>query len=466
MRHDALLTGYNVHPESDRALMLEAVGVREIEDLFAQIPATVRLQRALNLPEPLTEWELEKRFGELAAKNATTRTHLSFLGGGAYEHYIPATVDAMASRGEYLTAYTPYQPEMSQGLLRVLHDFQRMVQALLGLPATNCSVYDGATALAEAAWMACCIKGVDHLAVSEAIWPQYRNVLETYMKGREVSIAWVKSVPATGEVDLDHLRDILLDRNAAAFLVQTPNQFGVIEPLRQISSLCREHVTLSNVSVYPMTLGCLESPGKLGADIVTAEAQSLGIPLAAGGPYMGLIATHEEYEKYLPGRIVGDCIDLKGEPALALIKEEREQHVSRDKATSHICSNQALMALRASVYLSTLGEEGFRKVSGLCAIKAHELADALCRIPGVRLAFSGKFFNEFLLEVPVSPSALLSGLRESGIFGGINVAEWNPETPWRSHLLIAVTELRSRSELARMASAFESVVTELKRNGE
>lgn len=456
MKPNPLFAGYNVHTGADRAAMLEACGVSNIEDIFSQIPASIRLQRPLNLPGPLTEWDLQKKLKALAARNENTQTHLSLLGGGAYEHYIPAVIPAIANRGEYLTAYTPYQPEMAQGLLRFLHDFQIMTGKLLGLPATNCSVYDGATGLAEAAWMAVSIRQVFHLAVAETLWPEYREVLETYMRGRGVKLSWIPAEARSGELCLDSLRDVLAKAPAAAVLLQTPNRFGVIESVRRISALAHEYEALSVVSCYPTAIGCLESPGAQGADIVTCEAQSLGLTLNAGGPYLGLMATTQEYEKYLPGRIVGECCDLKGEPALALVKEEREQHVSRDKATSHICSNQALQALRCSMYLALMGEEGFKNVAKLCAAKAHYLCDGLCRLPGVKRAKTGSYFNEFLLEIPGKAAPLLEKLRARGIFGGIDFSKW--DSAYAHHLLVAVTEVRSKQELDRVVGEFEAAL--------
>lgn len=456
MRTPEELAGYNPHTAADRADMLKSMGLGSVEDLFSQIPAAIRLRRPLNLPEPLNEWELQKRLRRLAGKNQTVLTHLSFLGGGAYEHFIPAVVPAIASRGEYLTAYTPYQPEMSQGLLRMLHDFQRVMGRLLGLPKVNCSVYDGATALAEAAWMCCSIRGARRIAVSEAIWPQWRSVLQTYMEGRGVELRWIPADGASGETSGEALARELKKEKYAGFLFQTPNQFGVVEPAKALIEISHRGETLVQASCNPMMLGCLKSPGELGADIVSCEAQPLGLALNAGGPYLGVMATRDEFQKYLPGRIVGECADLKGEPALALVMEEREQHVSRDKATSHICSNQALMALRALLYLSVLGEQGFRRVAELNAEKAHYLSDRLCRIPGVRLAKTGRFFNEFLLELPVDPGRFLAAMREQGIFGGIDFGGINSAYP--KHLLVAVTEIRNKAELDRMGDVFAETV--------
>jgi len=444
--------GYNVHCPADRARMLEAIGLGSIDGLFSQIPEDLRLKRLLDLPPPLSEWELEKHVRGLASQNSTTLTHLSLLGGGAYEHHVPAVVSEIASRGEFLTAYTPYQPEISQGLLRVLHDFQRLMGQLLGLPKANSSVYDGATALAEASWMACSIRQIPRIAVAETIWPEWRSVLETYMTGRGVSIQTVPADPDSGLVAQDVLEQSLARVPVAALVIQTPNMFGVVESVRPLAAICKSHGALTSVSSYPMLLGSVQSPGEQGADIVTCEAQSLGLWLNAGGPYLGVIATRDEHEMFLPGRIVGDCEDLKGEPALALVKEKREQHVSREKATSHICSNQALMALRAVVYLATVGENGFRRLSCLNAQKAHYLCERLCSLPGVALAKSGRFFNEFLLSLPCAPARVLGALREDGIFGGIDFASLDPRYP--HHLLIAVTETKSKSELDRIVAAF------------
>ncbi len=453
------VNGYNVHTLKDRREMLDAIGLSSIDDLFSQIPSEIRLHRPLNLPPAQSEWELDKRLHALAAQNATTRTHLSLLGGGAYEHYIPAVVPTLTARGEYLTAYTPYQPEMSQGILRVLHDFQIVMGRMLGLPAVNCSVYDGATALAEAAWMACSITNRRHVVVTEALWPEYSQVLNTYMRGRNVTVSVIPTDAMTGSMDLEKLAGSLKDTPAAAVLTQTPNGYGVLEPIEHISKMCHSCGTLSNVSCYPMMLGCLKAPGKQGADIVTCEGQSLGLALNGGGPYLGVMATHEDNIKFLPGRIVGECDDLKMEKALALVKESREQHVARDKATSHICSNQALLAMRILVYLSAVGEHGFQKISRLNASKAHYICERLCELPGVRRTHTGHFFNEFLLDLPCETAPLLVTLQKQGIFGGIDFSRLYPNSDRK--LLLAVTETKSKTELDRITDVFRRAIAEL-----
>lgn len=444
-------SGYDFQPEADRRAMLDAIGVATVDDLFSAIPSAIRLQRPLNLPGPLSEWALDREFRARAARNATTRTHLSFLGGGAYDHFIPAAVDAIATRGEFLTAYTPYQPEMSQGLLQVLHDFQLLMGRVLGLPAVNCSVYDGATAMAEMAWMACVIRARRRIAVAASVLPDYRAVLATYLAGRGVDIVDVPANATSGALDLDALDGVLAAGDCAAIIVQSPNRFGVLEALGAICTTAHRHDALANVSVNPLLSGIARTPGAAGADIVCAEAQPLGIPLNAGGPYLGAVATRQEYRGFLPGRIVGEVFDLKGEPALALVHEEREQHVSRDRATSHICSNQALMALRVVLHLSLLGEQGFARVASLATTKAHAYVDRLCAHPGVTRVHDGPFFNECLIRLPVPAAPVLAHLQAEGIFGGVDWQRFDPAV--RDCLLIAVTEQHSASDLERGAAA-------------
>ncbi|WOO43658.1 aminomethyl-transferring glycine dehydrogenase subunit GcvPA [Rubellicoccus peritrichatus] len=450
-----ILTGYNVHTEEDRNQMLASMGKSTISDLFTEVPDHLRLKTPLNLPPAMSEWELERHLRALASKNATTLDHLSFLGGGAYEHYVPATVDAIASRGEFLTAYTPYQPEMAQGILRFLYDFQSVVGKLLGLPAVNCSVYDCATALAESAWMTCRITGNHRLAIAEGLWPEYRKVLEVYLKGRAVELITIPSDPKTGQIDEGALESILSEQKPGAVIHQTPNRSGVVERMSRIGELCKANDSLHVVASYPMLFGLMKNPGDCGVDIAVSEGQSLGLQLNAGGPYLGIIATREEYEMHLPGRIVGQCSDLKGEEALALVKEEREQHVARHEATSHICSNQANLALRALIYLCTVGEHGFQRIAELCTRKAHYLQSKLCELDGVKPVVSGPFFNEFLIELPRPASEVLNALREKQIFGGIPYNQLLEDAP-ENQLLIAVTETKSKADLDQAIKAFAS----------
>ena len=462
MRND-MLVGYNVHTEADRSLMLKEMGLNSVEDLLKAIDPSIRLQRPLNLPTPLPEWTLRRKLESLAQQNATTATHISYLGGGAYQHYIPETVRAIASRGEFLTAYTPYQPEMSQGILRVLYDFQQLIGRILGQPAVNCSVYDGSTAVAEASWMACLIAKRSRLLVSASLWPQSLQVLKTYLRGRKVELVPVPAEPDSGQMDIEAARQLLGEEPAAGVVVQSPNRFGVLEKIAEVSELAHSARARAVASINPLIIGCLSPPGREGADVVCCEAQPLGLELNAGGPYLGVIAARREHEEFLPGRIVGICKDLKGEPAFALVKEEREQHVARHQATSHICSNQAVLALRVSVHLSTLGELGFRRIAELNMAKAHYLEARLAKLPSVRRAKSGSFFNEFLLEIPCDVSKLLARLREKRIFGGIDCSEWESQNSQQNsqRLLIAVTELKTKTELDEYVGHFAQALRSL-----
>lgn len=450
-----LITGYNVHRPEDREAMLAEIGVRSIDELFEQIPHSIRLNRDLAVPGPMTEWNLGSLIRSLACKNSTTRTHLSFLGGGAYHHFIPATVDTICNRGELLTAYTPYQPEMSQGLLQILFEYQQLISTLFGLPSVNCSLYDGATALAEGAWMACQIRNLRRIIVAKTIWPQYMEVLLNYMKGRGVEIGYVNEDPLTGLLDKNELQAAFRSP-AATLLVQSPNAFGILEDLQSLAEIAHSHSSLFSVSTYPIALGILRAPGHQGADIVTCEGQSLGIPLNAGGPYLGILATHKKHERFLPGRLVGRLTDLRGNQAYALIKEDREQHASREKATSHICSNQAHQAMRAAVYLTTLGEKGFLEISLLNAKKARYFKEKLVAIQGVSLARRGPFFNEFALNLPCSSLLVLKTLETQGIFGGISLG--------KNGLLVNVTELHSRDQLDKAAQIFEFSIADILKN--
>lgn len=451
-----MLSGYNVHREEDRVSMLETIGLSSIDELFAAIPAPLRMKRQLALPIPLSEWDLERNIRSLAARNHTTRTHLSFLGGGMYEHYIPAAVDALITRGEYLTAYTPYQPEMSQGLLQALWEYQQSMSAIAGLPLVNCSGYDGATSFADSAWVACQVTGRKVIAIGQSVWPQYREVLETFLTARGVRILEVTADPVTGQVDEENLRNSIRSGEVGGFLFQSPNAFGVMEDMASLASLCREKNVISSVSFHPFLSGLFKTPGEAGIDIATCEGQPLGIPLSAGGATLGVFATHKKFRSHLPGRLVGTVADIHGRPAYALIYEDREQHVARERATSNICSNQALHAIRALLYLSLLGEGGFREVARLNAVKAHYLAAKLCDIPGVRLTYAGPFFNEFLLDLPMCSATIVKRMLQRQIFAGIDYSSCDLQSEQR--LLVAVTEVRSRVDLDVFAGALREAI--------
>jgi glycine dehydrogenase subunit 1 len=437
--------GHNVHVGSDVLAMLETMGLRSVEQLFDDIPAAVRLQRELALPAALSEWELQRDVHAMAALNGTSHTHACFLGAGAYDHYIPAVVDAIVSRGEFLTAYTPYQPEMSQGLLQALFEFQVLVGRLLGRECVNCSVYDGATALAEACWMMCSASGRRRVVIPQALFAEYGAVLETYLVPRGVTLVRVPADERTGLTGAGAIDALLAQGGIAGVVLQSPNAFGVIEDVAAIAAVCKRSSALLCVSVNPMLCGWLEAPGQLGADIVTCEGQPLGLPLSSGGPYVGIIACAKPLERYLPGRLVGRVHDLNGRLGYALVKEDREQHVARDKATSHICSNQALNAIRVAVYLACLGEANFMRLAQANATNAASLRKQLVALPGVKPLRTGVHFNEFALALPVESALFCRRMSERGLLAGVPIAR-----SLAGHdrgLLVAVTEKHSAADI-------------------
>lgn len=458
MKTAATIHGYNTHRPEDKQAMLDDIGVASVDALFDAVPKSLRLARPLNVPEALTEWQLERHMHELAEKNATVKTHNSFLGGGAYDHYIPAVVDAIVNRGEFLTSYTPYQPEISQGLLQALHEYQQSLAVITGLPVVNGSCYDGATAFADSAWACCLISGKHaraELVVSAAIWPEYREVLDSYMDGRAVVRHTMPFDNKTGKIDGKKLDEMLAKVKPAGFLFQSPNAFGVVEDVEAIAKACARHGVISSCSFNPLAAGLFHSPGECGIDIVTCDGQPLGIPLSAGGPSLGVFATKREYRAYVPGRLIGKVTDINGNLAYALVYEDREQHVARERATSNICSNQALNALRAVIYLTSLGRQGFAKIATLNTRKAHYLAEKLAGIKGVTLAFDGAYFNEFIITLPKPASEVLAQLEKRRIFGGI---DYSGKFGLQSALLICATEKKTRADMDAFADALGEVL--------
>lgn len=441
--------GYNVHTPNDIRELLSAMGLTSVAQLFADIPNEVLLNRELDLPATLSEWELVRDVRVMAALNSSSLTHKCFLGGGAYEHYVPAVVDAIVSRGEFLTAYTPYQPEMSQGLLQALFEFQALVGRLLGLECVNCSVYDGATALAESCWMMCCATGKRHILVPQTLWSEYSEVLSTYLVPRGVSIETVKADLDTGLIDIAAVDTMLSRGDAAGVVLQSPNAMGIIEDVAAMANLSQKHQVRLSVCVNPLLCGWLEAPGSLGADIVVCEGQPLGLPLNAGGPYIGIIACTKPLERYLPGRLVGRVHDLNGKLGYALIKEDREQHVARDKATSHICSNQALNAIRVVLYLASLGEANFMRIAHANAAGARELQRMLLLLPGIKSLRNGVPFNEFSVELPIDSRVFCERMQVRGIFAGLPIESSLAGNAFG--LLVAVTETKNRDDLEAYA---------------
>ncbi len=448
--------GYVPNTEKDKKEMLRLIGVDEIEKLLKDIPEEIRLKKELSLPSPLSEIELKKEMLILSEKNADLLHYTSFLGAGAYDHYIPSVVEHMASRSEFYTAYTPYQAEASQGMLQSIYEFQSMICELTGMEAANASMYDGASATAEAAMMALRITKKREVLVSSALHPNYRMVLKTYLQGIGITI---KELPyKDGITDADAISSSISD-NTAAVIIQQPNFFGCIEELSAINTITHKFGALFIVSVDPISMGILKLPGELGADIVVGEGQSLGNSLSFGGPYLGFFATKKEYIRQMPGRLAGATADTQGKRGYCLTLQTREQHIKRERATSNICTNQALCAFAATVYLSVIGKEGLKKVAELCLQKAHYAQKEITKIKGFSSPYSAPFFKEFVIKTPVSAERIFKGLLKENIIGGIDLGNYYPEL--KDHLLICVTEKRTREEIDRLVSK----MTEMAKHG-
>ena len=429
--------------------MLKSLGLEKMDDLFQSIPASVP-QHAPNLPAPCSEAEVLQEALRLSQKNLGTDRYLSFLGAGAYDHYIPSAVGHLIGRSEFYTAYTPYQPELSQGTLQSIYEFQTMICQLTGMEVANASMYDGASALAEAALMAMRITKKHRLLLSPWLHPHYRQVLETYLSG--LSVELVEAPSRDYRIDPDAPKSLLTD-DTAALLMQSPNFLGFIEDLPALGSLLADHPALLVTAVNPISLGLLISPGESHADIAVGEGQPLGLPLSFGGPYFGFFATRQKYVRQLPGRLVGATHDAQGQTGYVLTLQTREQHIRREKATSNICSNQALCALAATIYLSLLGKEGLREVAERNMANSHYLAEQICEISGFEPLGSAPFFNEFPLRVPVAPEEINRKLLEQGIIGGLVLGRYFPELD--DCLLFCATETKSVEDLDHLAEVLE-----------
>jgi glycine dehydrogenase subunit 1 len=432
--------------------MLAAIGVQSVEELFANIPPHLRLARPLQVPEALGEIELTAQARQLAGRNRSAGDVVCFLGGGAYDHFIPAVVDAVAGRSEYYTAYTPYQAEASQGSLQAFFEFQTLICQLTGLDVANASLYEGGSAVAEAVLMALSIHPKRHkVLIAEGVHPEYRQTLATYVADLDLQI---ETLPAPGGfLDPDDLKRAI-DGQTLCVVAQHPNFFGCLEEPEALANIAHEAGALFVVSFDPISLGLLKRPGQYGADIAVAEGQCLGNPMAYGGPYLGLLACREEYVRKIPGRLVGQTTDRHGKRCWVLTLQTREQHIRREKATSNICTNQGLFALRAAVYLAALGPRGLRETAELCARKAHYAAEQLTQLPGVRLRFDRPFFKEFTLQLEGSVPDLLAHLLDKGYHAGLHLGRWYPNL--QACLSVAVTEKRTREEIDGLASALSA----------
>jgi glycine dehydrogenase subunit 1 len=436
------MTRYISNTEQDRKEMLKEIGIENIRDLFKAIPDAVYLTKALDIPDNISEIDLIKSLKTLSEKNQNLDDYACFLGAGAYDHYIPTVIDSLISRQEFYTAYTPYQPEISQGTLQSIFEYQTMICELAGMHVANASMYDGATALTEAAMMACDATRRTEILIAKSVHPESRDVLNTYSKYRNVSIVEVGY--KNGQIDIDDLKS-KISSNTAAFLMQSPNFFGIIEDIAAIEDLVHDNKSLLVLSADPISLAILESPGKLGVDIVVGEAQSLGNPLSFGGPYLGYFATTDKLMRKMPGRIVGQTVDSNGKRGFVLTLQTREQHIRREKATSNICSNHALNALIATIYLTVLGKEGLRKLANLCIQKAHYTYKELLKTGKFTEIFTAPFFKEFVVKSEEDVDSLNNKLFEDKIIGGYSVEkDYNDiNNGW----LIAVTEKRSKEEI-------------------
>ena len=431
--------------------MLDLLNMSSIEELFADIPSELRLKGELNIPEADSEPTLMKKMKKLAARNINADQYPTFLGAGTYDHYIPSVVDHMISRSEFYTAYTPYQPEISQGELQAIFEFQTMVSELTGMDVANSSMYDGFTSLAEAASLAVATTRRSKVLVSKAVHPESRAILSTVSKGQGYTVEEVSL--AIDVTDLEELKQ-QIEKDTAAVIVQYPNFFGSIEDLAEIKKIAEEKGALFVVSSNPLALALLQSPGKLGADIVIGDMQPLGIPMSFGGPHCGYFAVKQKYMRKIPGRIVGQSHDDKGKRGFVLTLQAREQHIRRDKATSNICSNQALNALASSICMSALGKQGIRQMAQRNFDKADYMAKSLGK-KGFNILNKSAFFNEFVVELPCSVKEVSSKLLEAGFIGGYDLGI---DYGFDNQMLIAVTEQRSKEEIDQFVEVLEAVV--------
>ncbi|MEA4900079.1 aminomethyl-transferring glycine dehydrogenase subunit GcvPA [Desulfitobacterium sp.] len=443
---------YVPNTADQRDQLLARIGVQSIDELFKDIPETVRLKKSLDVPGGMAEQDLVKLVKGLANRNGNLEEYTSYLGAGAYEHYIPSYVDQLLQRSEFYTAYTPYQPEISQGTLMAIYEFQTLVCELTGMDAANASMYDGASALAEAALMSCDATRRKKVLVPTTIHPEYREVLQTYLPPRGVEIIEVPS--KDGVVDPEILEKVL-DKDIAGVLLQSPNFFGAIEKAEQIGQLAHSRGALFVMSVNPVSLGILKSPGELGADIVVGEGQPFGNPLNYGGPYLGYLATRDKYVRRMPGRIVGATTDINGKKGYVLTLQAREQHIRREKATSNICSNEALCALAFTIHLTGLGKKGLKDMAALNLQKAHYAAQEMSKLPGIRLAYAQPFFHEFVIETDINPTKINQELLKDKIIGGLELSRFYPELDY--HLLFCVTETKSKDDIDHLVARLGEV---------
>lgn len=430
--------------------MLETIGAESIDQLFEQVPDRLRLQRPLKVPPALSELELEQTVQGLAARNTGRTSRTCFLGGGVYDHFIPAAVDAIAGRSEFYTAYTPYQAEASQGSLQAFFEFQTLMCQLTGMDVSNASLYEGGTAVSEAVFMAMrSTKRYGRIVMLGSVHPEYREILRTYLSRMDCEIVTVPT--DSGTVDPAAVEQAI-DDSTACVVIQQPNFFGCLENAAEISRIAHGSGALSIISFDPIGAGILKKPADLGADIAVAEGQCLGIPMQYGGPYLGILTCRQKLVRQMPGRLIGETTDRNGERCFVLNLQAREQHIRREKATSNICTNQGLLALRATAYLSLVGPQGLKEVAELSCSKAHYAAQVLAEVDGLELAFDRPFFKEFTLRCRDGADAVMQKARSAGFDIGPSPA--GLKVPGGEDLvLVAVTESRTRTEIDHLAQA-------------
>ncbi len=440
-----------------RQHMLAAIGIQRLDELFDQIPTELQLKRELNLPRAVSELalqqEMEQRLGQGGSSQKTC-----FLGGGVYDHFIPAVVDEITSRGEFYTAYTPYQAEASQGTLQAFYEYQTLISQLTGMDVSNASLYDGGTAVSEAVFMAMRINGRHQKVLfAGTLHPEYKQVLETYFARLGTQLV---ELPHTNGVISPESCRAAIDAETTAIVIQQPNFFGCLEDVAALTAIAHDAGALSILSFDAVSPGLLKKPADYNVDIAVAEGQPLGVPLQYGGPLLGIFTCRNEYVRKMPGRLIGKTVDRKGKECFALNLQAREQHIRRDKATSNICTNQGLLALRATVFLATVGPRGMKQMATLSHQKARYAAELLTEIPGVSLKFNQPFFREFLLQTPKPARQVLASLADKGINVGPDLARFkmNNVDGWQNCFLVALTEKRTRSEIQSLAGELKSVL--------
>ena len=439
---EKFISPYSPITNEDKAEMLKSIGINSQSELFSDLPQKF-INPSLNLPESISEFDLLTEISILADKNKTPGKIPSFLGAGSYRHFIPSVVKQISSRGEYMTAYTPYQPEISQGTLQVGYEFQSMICELTGMEVANSGMYDGATALAEAALMASRVTRRNEIIILDTVFPRYYNVVKTFLKSSNISLFQANSI--------DHIKSLSSEKTAAV-LVQSPNFFGYTENLTEIQQITQAISALFVVSSDPISMAFFKPPAHYNADIVVAESQPLGIPPSFGGPYLGIFACKKKYLRQMPGRIVGKTIDQDNNPGFVLTLQAREQHIRRETATSNICTSAALIALTTTAYLACLGKQGLKYISELCYYKSHYAASSIQSIPGYTLPFKGTFFKEFVIQCPRHPKEINSILKQNNIIGGYDISDLIT-----NGMLLCFTETNTKSEIDQLISTLKSI---------